>query len=322
MNNIDGEIENEYWRPEEVRPYIIRYLKEKFPDSVIRQESNMVDIVVLTKRNSIPVEIQKTRTTKNSTYVCSFEDDTRRQIEQNIEISGQCWLFLDDKFIEYLRNVSNTKISLNMKWLYEYYKDEKVKIFSITRNGVIKELGHDELNILTRFNITILDKNRYNIEYNLLKWKDFTTEEINNMYSISKDNNSGYASLNNWLLRNESTNREKEYGYICHSLGHLFSINNIWNCSVSDDDGVRKRISNCRLVGLFNKINGQKNDAKTIFIDDAEISNYFDGYENNKELWDYLRFHSVDNRTLHQIVIGKYPEFLKDRKKQCDLFMF
>ncbi len=313
---------NEYWYPEDVRPYIIEYLKKLFPDSIIRQESNMTDIVVLTRTRSIPIEIQRVYNCGNSISVSGFEDNIRRQIEQNVEISDQCWLFLDDKFIKYLKNISNTMISFNMKWLYEYYNENRVKLFSIDHNGLIKELGNEELNILTKFHITRLDKNRYNIEYNLLKWKCFTTEEINNIYSSFKKNDIGYASLHNWLLRNDSSNREKEYGHICHSLGQLYNINDILNCSIPGDDSTRKRIANCRRIGLFNMINGQKSGSTTYFTDDAKISGYFDGYENNKELWDYIRYHPVDNRTLYNIVTGDYPNYLRDRSGQSDLSMF
>lgn len=313
MNNLNGK---GYWTVEEIRPYIIEELKKRFPDSIIRQESGRVDIVVLMKNNNIPVEIQRTRGAKYIN-VSGFEDETRRQIEQDMEIFEKCWLFLDAKFLEYLRNASNTSISLNMKWLYDYYIEGKVKVFSITKDGIIRELENTDLNILTRFTISNIDKNMHNIEYSLLAWNGFTTEEINDIYTNFKRNDMGYQGLNNWCLRMDSTDREKEYGHICHSLGQLYAIDYILNCSTQSDDTIRKRITNCRQAGLFNRDGGDT--GITTFTDEADIAKYFYGYNNNKELWDYLRSHTIDNRILYKVVTGEYPNYLKDRRNQKNI---
>lgn len=44
MSNLNKK-ENKYWKVEKVRPYIINYLKERFPDSIIEREFSHVDTV-------------------------------------------------------------------------------------------------------------------------------------------------------------------------------------------------------------------------------------------------------------------------------------
>lgn len=308
----------EYWYPEEIIPYIIRFLKEKFPNSIIRQQSDKADIVVLRDNDDIPVEIQKTLTRSNSNGVriAYFEDSCRRQIEQNIEISGMCYFFLDENFLAYLKNISCSSISLNMKWLYEHYKERKVEIFSITRKGIIKPLGEEDLSILTKFVITGLDKNRHRIEYNVLKWKGYTTDEINHFYDEFKSNSREYNNkFYRWLYRKESARREIEFGNICLALGQLNCINNILNCSESN---VTQGVTFCRDIGLFNKDggNGQGKYARTSFTDKANIAQYLDGYKNNKELWEYIRIHPAETRIFYKLISGEYPNYLKDRKGQ------
>lgn len=314
---------NEYWYPEEVIPYIIGDLKKRFPDSIIRRESDKVDIIVLMEAGNIPVEIQKTyaRSGTKGIRISAFEDLSRRQVDQNIEISGICYFFLDTKLLEYLRNISCTSISLNMKWLYQYYIEGKVKVFSITRNGTIKELREEDLSILTKFSITDLDRNRHKIEYNVLKWRGYTTDEINRMYNSFEKNNTGHDKYDRWLYRKEATNREIEYGKICVALGHLNCISNILDCS---ENNATQCVSYCRDVGLFNKDggNGQGKYARTSFTDEAHIAQYIDGYKDNKELWEYIRIHPVETRTFYRIITGEYPNFLKDRNCQKDLLEY
>lgn len=305
----------EYWYPEDVRPYIIKYLKDRFPDSIIRQESNFIDIMVLRSIDSVPVEIQKTYIRSDVPLLKRFENDIRNQVEQNVDISGKCWLFLDAKFLEYLKNTFSKYISLNMKWLYLYYKEEKVKIFSITREGLIKELKEEDMVILTKFGISELDRNRANIEYNILKWKMFSTDEINSLYKKYKENRSESIKFDQWLTREDSSDREKEYGYICQTLGQLNYINDALSCELSRNEKVTIFL---RRTGLIHRNGGGTNDkfARITFVDNPNIAQYFSGYIKNKELWDYLRVHPVDTRTFHTIVRGEYPNFIKDRKNQ------
>jgi hypothetical protein len=309
---------NGYWYPIDVIPYIIGDLKKRFPNSIIRQQSDKVDIVVLTNSDHIPCEIQKTLgRSSGGTRIAYFQDSCRRQIDENINISGLCYLYIDSKFLEYLDGLSNTSVSLDMKWLYQYYLDRKVKTFSINHAGIIKELKDSEYNILTKFKITDLDRNKHAIEYNVLKWKGFTTDEINKTYfDFIRGNNNN--RLESYLNRNNATNREREYGKICIALGQLNGVNKILNCYDAD---VNHCVAFCRDLGLFNKDggNGQGTYATTYLTDHANIVQYFDGYENNKELWEYLRIHHIATKTFFKVIKGEYPNFLKDRQGQTNI---
>lgn len=89
MENTN-KINDRYWTVEEIRPHIIRYLKDKFPESIIMREFDKIDIMILGP--NIPVDIQKTyiHHVNGSVRISGFEDNTRRQIEINIQNCGQC----------------------------------------------------------------------------------------------------------------------------------------------------------------------------------------------------------------------------------------
>jgi len=315
MNNIDGK-EDGYWTVEEIRHYIIDELKNRFPNSIIMRELSSIDIMILKEDGCIPVEIQKTYAIGNRTSISSFEDRTRRQIERNINIYDICWLFLDNNFLEHLMHTSSRTVSFDMRWLYKYYREGKVNIFSITRDGIIKELKDEDLNILTKFTINDLSKNKSSIVYNVLKWKGFTTEEINEIYSNFERYN--MHSIKKWLHAKGRTQREREFGTVYSAFDNLYGIESILNCSAPDNNSLRFYMSSCRTIGLFSSDYYDKYKS-TIFTDELDIAKYFDGYENNKELWEYIREYPVDNRTLNMIVKGKYPNYLKDRNMQKNI---
>ena len=106
-------------------------------------------------------------------------------------------------------------------------------------------------------------------------------------------------------------------------LGQLNGIDNILNCSVQNDNGSTVYVSYCRFIGLFNgNRNVKDKNARISFIDEANIGQFFDGYKNNKELWEYIRTHPVDTRTFYAIIRKEYPNFVKDRMGQLDLSSF
>ena len=304
---------------EEIRPYIIKYLKEIFPDSIIIPEFNHVDIMILGP--NIPVEIQKTYVDKvyNSPAVAQFGDTSRRQVEQNIDSCKNCWLFMDNKFLEYLRYTSNKTISAKLDWIYKYYKEQKLKIFSITIDGTIKELENNDVNLFTKFNDISTDK--YIIAYNILKKIGFETEEIVGMYNSFKKSDT--RDFGQWLLRNEGTDREKLYGKIKQSLNNLYDIRNVLNCSVPKDiKKSQQAVKSIYAIGLFERIGEGYTSDKSVrirFIDKYNISQCIGEYKDNKELWDYIREHPVDTRTFYAIVRGEYPNFLRDRQKQKNI---
>lgn len=316
MNNIDKNIDR-YWTVEEIRPHIINELQKRFPDSIIMREFDKVDIMVLGK--NIPIEIQRTRSRNDigTPRLSCFEDEIRRQIEQDIEIYGQCWFFFDAKFLIYLKNSLNRQTSINMDWLYQFYKSEKARIFTITVDGIIKELVNEDFSFIVNFSNTcilsrdedhrILQRNKSNVAFNVLKGHGFTTDEINNWYDMYMKN-TGNISFRRWLIRKE--NREKELASIINALYDIIDINEMLNCTLENI----RAISNSSILGLIEG-NGNSKYTRIRFIDKDDISRYFPGYIRRKELWDYLRTHTINHKTFIATIKGEY-DYLKDYKNQ------
>lgn len=316
---------NKYWKVEEVRPYIMNYLKEKFPESILVREFNDVDIMVL--GSNIPVEIQRTITWKGiidrKPKLSNFEDQIRRQIEQNIENNGVCWLFVDAEFVRYLHNSMTKAVSINMDWLYQFYKSEKLRVFSITPNGNIKELLDNDFSFITRFSSTckinkdedyrILQKNKSYIAYNVLKGCNFSTEEINNWYSEFEklDKKGEKLKFGQWLNKFDD-DRHKKLSRILQSLGFLEHINKLLRCEIEDHRALAPASSICLIEG-----NGKNNSSRIGFPDSYNISGYFPGYFARKELWDYLRTHTVGHKTFLSIIKGY--DYMKDLRGQKNI---
>lgn len=88
--NNNGIVEVKYengiyktWTVTLVRPLITKFLKEKYPDSLIISEFGKIDITVFDNilNDQIPVEIQKTPIGSNRFVHCRFEDSIRRQVD-------------------------------------------------------------------------------------------------------------------------------------------------------------------------------------------------------------------------------------------------
>lgn len=319
LNEKDsGTKENKYWYPEDVIESIIEFLKKEFPESIIVRELDRVDIMVL-REGCISVEIQRTPTNIDNPAMSNFENVTRKQVERNIEISGKCWLFFDKRVFEYLKNTSDRHIDINMKWLYQYFKDKKMRIFVVDDNKSIIELLDEDMKIFTRFSPTEMNKRKSGIAFVLLKNHRFTTEEIDHMYNIYKANRGEYRNFYSYLTRKDATDREKEYAKLIYSLGFIDGINKILDCSVSKSitDAEFKYITLCYAIGLL-KRSSYRNDKynRISFTDVDNIAEFFLGYLKNKELWDYIREHPIDNRTFYAIIKGEYPNFLRDHKNQ------
>jgi hypothetical protein len=311
---------DEYWTVEEIRPYIIEYLQERFPDSIIMREFDDVDIIVLGP--GIPVEIQKTYIHNGKNVrISEFEDNSRRQIEINIRMYGVCWFFLDQNFLDYLECTSNRLISLDMKWLYENFKQEKVKIFSITRNGIIRELNDTDLNILTKFSVNDIDKNRHKIAFKILKKDSFSTEEINDWYDeYERDGINGIRDKSKKIrftsyLKNENSKKKRLY-YIMQSIGNLRYIKEMLACNMIDEHS----LSFAANLGIIEGISKNHRYNRIRCSDNYNILEYFSEYFEKKELWDYLRTHTADYSTFLKVVRGEYPDYLRDRKYDIDYY--
>ncbi len=327
-NNIEnGDIygkDYNFWISDEVRPYIFEFLKREFPGKFVMHEFDQADIFVLDE--NLPIEIQSThRQTKGKDRlkgprISGFEDDIRRQIETNISIYGKCWFFFDASLLGYLQNDMGRHNSINMDWLYQYFKEDNMKIFTITRNGIIKELHDEDFSFLPKLSNTckrsenedfrILQKNRPKIILNILKGQGFTMEETSNIYSMFKyRKETDIKSLVPWLMRKEQdrTYRELEYGHIRDI--RIEHINNVLGCTIGNGtDSNSKQPRNSRSLlymlltsGLFDR---DKYD-RIYFVDKYTISQYFPGYIRKKDLWDYLRTRGVDERTFSAIIRGE-----------------
>jgi hypothetical protein len=325
-NNIEnGDIygrDYKFWISDEVRPYIFEFLRKEFPDKFVIHEFDQVDIFILDE--NLPVEIQSVhRQTKGKDRlkgprISGFEDDIRRQIDTNISTYGRCWFFFDESLLGYLQNDMGRHNSINMDWLYQYFKEGKIRIFTITNNGIIKEMHDEDFSFLPKVSNTckrgenedfrILQKNRAKVTLNVLKGHGFTMDETNNIYITFKSRKeTDIKSLKPWLMRKEQerTYRQLEYGYIRDI--RLEHINNVLSCTIFSNSGSGQSRNTRSLLymlltsGLFDR---DKN-GRIYFVDKYNISQYFPGYVKKKDLWDYLRTHGVDERTFNAIIRGE-----------------
>lgn len=329
MKNIENEINYRYWTVEEIRPYIMEHLKKTFPDSIIMREFDQVDIMVLGQ--NIPVEIQRTYVHdkvrgSHIPHIDSFENAIRKQIEQNIKMYEQCWFFFDSKFLDYLQNNLTRHTSLNMDWLYQFWKDAKLRLFTITIKGDIRELEDKDFDFIREFSHTcsmsedeehrIMARNKSKIAYNVMKKYGFTTDEINSWYDEYESNDTKVKGITfrSWLR--EKGDRKKKFSAILGSIGGILSINEMLKCNLKKSYA----ISDSSIIGI---IEGNDNNVWSKYIrciDSYNILEYFPGYFEKKELWDYWKVHTVEHRVFVTVIRGEYPNYLEDRKKQNNMF--
>lgn len=317
MNRLNGK-EDRFWKVEEVIPYIICELKKRFPDSIIDREFCKVDIMVLGP--NIPVEIQKTPINIRGTPgISEFENLIRKQIEQNIDIYGQCWFFFDAKLLYHLQNNLGTNSCINMDWFYQFYKSEKLKIFVITIDGVIRELEDKDFEFIRKFSQTcrlskneeyrILVRNKSKITYKVLNGYGFNTEDIISWYNEYEKNTENLPFVD-WLkIRGD---RERKLSLIRDAVCSIIAINEMLKCNMKG--GAGSATNPASILGIIRR------NAKNSIIcsDEYNILEYFPGYIEKKELWDYWRTHVVDNMTFIKTVKGEY-DYLKDRKNQKNI---
>lgn len=314
MNNSN----DKYWKVEEIRPYIMKFIKEKFPESIMMREFDDIDIMVFGP--NIPVEIQRSYLHKGRhVRISEFEDNTRRQIEVNIKTHDVCWFFMDQNFLDYLSNNSNRLITLDMIWLYQYFKEGSVKIFSITIDGYIRELTDSDLSILTKFVITDSDRNRSKIAFKMLKNLNYTTEEITNWYDeFENDSKNGKRRTDkkirfaNYL--DEGNPKKKKLADIMYAISNIRYIRELLSCNMSDHYST----TIASILGIIEGVSKNHRHQMIRCTDNYNIIEYFPEYFENKELWDYWRTHAVDYTVFTKVVKGEYPDYLKDRKYDLD----
>lgn len=318
-----------YWLANEVMPHIIGFLDSIFPGSIIVQGFNKVDIMILNE--NLPIEVQATYKINNGgTTISSFEDNIRRQIEQNIEISGRCWLFFDKKLLRYLNTSDNKNISLNLDWLYQLWESEKVRMFTVTYNGVIKEITNDDWKFLPSLSqtcklsidddIRVLQKNRATIFLNVLKSNSFTTKEIYKMYMTYMINHNGKRNFNKYLMRNGHSSREELYYDIINSVYKVDNLNNAFKGKMEYND-ISRIFKYGYVLGLIDRPESYNTNSQISvkFSDKYDIAKYFPGYIKNKGMWDYLKTRWLDRSEFYGIITGTYMlDFIKKQHQLSD----
>jgi hypothetical protein len=306
-----------YWEVEEIRQYIIEDLKKRLPESIIEREFDNIDLIV--HGPNIPVEIQRTRCDprNGSPQLSYFEDVIRRQMEQNIEIYEQCWFFFDDKFLYHLQNNVTRNSSINMDWFYQLFKSGKLRIFTITICGVIRELEDKDFEFIKKFSNTcvlgkeeerrILARNKSRIAYRIYRSKGFTTDEINKWYNEFENNSNDYFTK--WLVKMEG--KKKEFGMIKRAITVLPNINDTLKCVIRKGNNVPTTYM--KILGVI------EGEDRIRCLDKYNFLEYLPGYFENKELWDYWRSYVVSRNIFYSVVRGEYPNYLKDRKKQKNI---
>lgn len=118
--------------------HIFEFIKNKFPNSLILPEFNMIDWFVIDE--NLPIEIQSTIVDRDGIpRHAHFENAIRQQLEQNIINYGTCWFFFDEYYLKYLQKDIGKTVSINYDWLYKLLQEEKLKIFTVTHDGKIDE---------------------------------------------------------------------------------------------------------------------------------------------------------------------------------------
>lgn len=285
-----------YWIVEEIRPHIIEYLQEKFPDSIIEREFDNIDIMI--HGSHIPVEIQKTQEVgKGSPHIANFEDRIRRQIETN-------------KLLDHLQNNLSISSSIDMSWSYQLFKSGKLRIFTITVDKIIRELEDKDFDFIKKDeDRIILERNKYVIAYKIYKGHRFTTEETIGWYGEYEKNTEGLPFAR-WLIKKGG--RKKELGSIKHALGHLAQVNDMLNCNMKDRDTMLYASILRILKGNGN--HGNDRHARIICPDIDKILENFPGYLAKQELWNYWSDHDVSHNVFVKTVKGEYPNYLEDYK--------
>lgn len=309
MTNLNGIVEVRYgdkiykiWKVKFIRPLIKKILKEKYLYSLVVRELNGVDLTIIDRNtpSRMPVEIQKAPITSDGKFAHTvFEGSIRSQIDINIEIYNKCWLFMDSEYLRYLQSGDVPKnTSIDMTWLVKLMREDKLKIFSIKYDGIVKELITKDFDFLKDISQIcaigcdnderILTKNKVEIYNNVVLGYNFTQEEIfqfeNDFDNYNKNEVKGSQE---YFIKN-GNERCKLYGYILSAIKTLPTINNILSCKMENK---KSYIYYSVIIGLFhqNEFHGNNNYARIQFIDKFNVARYFPGYLRNKEMWDYCK---------------------------------
>ncbi len=287
------------WRIELIRPYIIKFLKEKFPDCLMTFETNRIDIVVFDKNDDIiPVEIQRIYPSSCGVSHTDFENRIRRQLEDNVENYDKYWLFFDYEYLRYLQSGNVEKsASINMNWLVKYMIEDKIKVYAIRYDGMVKELSTKDFDFLINISVTcplgydnddrVLNRNKLKIFRDILRYYGFIQDDIEQIYF---NNNKINREKLEMFSRRQKDKRIKTFGNILHALGRLPSINNFLDMNVIDNNQYKLGKWDASFLGIF-ELEGDSYKSSVRFFDKADVCKYFPGYLRYEDTWNKLKGH-------------------------------
>lgn len=267
-----------------------------FPDSLIIDEFNLIDFVVI--EENLPVEIQSTlyNKTDNAVMHCGFENAIRKQIEDNIENYDRCWFFFDYEYYRYLNESKSLNISLNLDWLAKYVKEDKLEVFTVKYDGEIRHLAYKDLEFIRSISNTckieyenderVLNRNKIKIFKNILKGYEFTQDEIDNTRKLFNNRNKIVNSKRNcekfqsFLIKN-GDDRAKLYGYAWESIFRLRLINDFLDMKEVDEHVM----FDCMYNGILKSIGTDRKQ----FVDTFDICKFFPGYLRHKDDWNDIK---------------------------------
>ncbi len=295
-----------------VRPYIKKFLSEQFPKKLIIRELNQIDLSI--PEENLPIEIQSTlsmSTEKNWILYSQWEQKIRSQIEQNIISYDRCWFFFDSELLRAMKNAGKM-MSINMDWFRKFMKEEKLKVFTISHDGIIEEKLYKHFDFLSEHSQTcpiatekddiILNRNKMKIFTNVIKGYGFAQEEIDKFDNDFKCSNIGDNLIS--FLKKQDNERYRLYGYILHAIGNLSGINELLDKKVMLKSSKNSAKQSGKFLGIFD-VRGFTKDVITKFIDIFDICKYFPGYLRNKETWNKLKGLNLNNRQFDNIITGK-----------------
>jgi hypothetical protein len=315
-----------FWKDADVikDKYIEKFLKDRFPGKLVVRELNKIDFTI--PEDNLPIEVQATPVYdvyKNGNFnpgYSMFEKEIEKQINQNVTSYHMCWFFFDSELLRAMKGAGKG-MSINMVWFRDHIKEGKLKVFTVSHDGIIEEKQYDDFNFLSKASQTcqmaaitddmILNDNKLKIYTNVVKTYGFTQNDIdkfrdswrecrklNKFNSINK--NDGFKDF----LKKQKSERFKLYGNILKVIGTLPTVNDLL--------GLKKYDSRAKfyasVLGIFD-VEGSTQNAITRFVDRPNICQYIPGYIRNKEMWDKLKGHNLNSRQFENIIksgIGNY----------------
>lgn len=310
------------WSVNHIKHYLLIFLKEKVPNSIISQEINDIDFIIINNENDDinPVELQRTIVggNKGGFQNSQLEKSIRKQIDDNIKSYGKCWLFFDSEYFRYLNNGKfNKTVNLDMNWCIDYMKENKLKVFTIRYDGLVTELFVKDFEFLEQINSDdeiILNINKLKIYRNVLKGYRYSQIEIDNYYE-ERDKlifeNKDKESIRDLLSKSENV-RNVLHAKIINALTTLPGINKVLNMEMVE----RRRLFEAGYLEIFELVNSYSNKSTMKFVDKFDICQYFPGYVRNKEIWNKYKNCNLLSDQLNALCNGKY----KNVKEIGDLF--